>query len=80
MIPFLRAIEARGPLGLILCGGGSLGAWQAGALKELDRAGVRFDAVLGFSAGSLNGAAYSLGVLDLALERWSCSPSATSSC
>lgn len=60
----------RRPLGLVLAGGGALGAWQAAALRELDRAGLAFDAVLGFSAGSLNGAAYSLGVLDLAVEGW----------
>ena len=60
----------RRPLGLVLAGGGALGAWQAAALRELERAGLVFDAVLGFSAGSLNGAAYSLNVLDLAIEGW----------
>lgn len=57
-------------LGLVLSGGGALGAWQAGALYELQRAGLEFDALLGFSAGSLNAAAYALGLLDQVRERW----------
>jgi len=46
------------PVGLFLCGGGALGSWQSGALAELVRQGLHFDAVAGFSVGSLNGAAY----------------------
>ena len=46
------------PIGLFLCGGGALGSWQSGALAELVRQGLHFDAVAGFSVGSLNGAAY----------------------
>ena len=46
------------PVGLFLCGGGALGSWQSGVLAELVRQGLRFDAVAGFSIGSLNGAAY----------------------
>jgi predicted acylesterase/phospholipase RssA len=48
----------RRPVGLFLCGGGALGAWQSGVLAELVRQGLHFDAVAGFSIGSLNGAAY----------------------
>ena len=46
------------PVGLFLCGGGALGSWQSGVLAELVRQGLHFDAVAGFSIGSLNGAAY----------------------
>ncbi|OGS11825.1 MAG: hypothetical protein A2285_03655 [Elusimicrobia bacterium RIFOXYA12_FULL_57_11] len=46
------------PIGLFLCGGGALGSWQSGVLAELVRQGLHFDAVAGFSIGSLNGAAY----------------------
>jgi len=60
----------RRPLGLVLAGGGALGAWQAGALAELERAGVVFDAVLGFSAGAINGAAYALGLVERAVSLW----------
>ena len=48
----------RRPVGLFLCGGGALGAWQSGVLAELVKQGLHFDAVAGFSVGSLNGAAY----------------------
>ena len=48
----------RRPVGLFLCGGGALGSWQSGVLAELVRQGLHFDAVAGFSIGSLNGAAY----------------------
>lgn len=46
------------PIGLFLCGGGALGAWQSGVLAGLVKRGLHFDAVAGFSIGSLNGAAY----------------------
>jgi predicted acylesterase/phospholipase RssA len=48
----------RRPIGLFLCGGGALGSWQSGVLAELVRQGLHFDALAGFSIGSLNGAAY----------------------
>ena len=59
MIPRLR-----GPLGLVLSGGGAHGAWQAGVIETLhDRFGLRFDHILSFSIGSLTGAAYFLNRL-----------------
>ena len=58
------------PLGLVLSGGGSLGAWQAGCLHALIRAGLSFDHVLGFSSGALNGALYFLRREHELLERW----------
>jgi predicted patatin/cPLA2 family phospholipase len=60
----------RRPLGVFLQGGGSLGAWQAGALETLDAAGVGFDAVMGFSIGAINGSALAFGRLDNALAHW----------
>ena len=48
----------KGPVGLFLCGGGALGSWQSGVLAKLVSSGVEFNAVAGFSVGSLNGAAY----------------------
>jgi predicted patatin/cPLA2 family phospholipase len=62
--------DLRRPLGVALAGGGAHGAWQIGALSELERSGVKFDSVLGFSAGALNGAAYTLGRCPEAIERW----------
>lgn len=58
------------PLGLVLAGGGALGSWQAGCLQALCDWGLTFDAVLGFSAGSLTGTAYAFGLQDELLERW----------
>ncbi|MBI5246300.1 MAG: patatin-like phospholipase family protein [Elusimicrobia bacterium] len=58
------------PLGLFLQGGGALGAWQAGALEALAAAGVRFDAVMGFSIGALNGYAVAYDKLADGLKRW----------
>ena len=59
------------PLGLALSGGGALGSWQAGALSALEKKfGLSFDSIVCFSAGALNGAAFALGVIDVAIERW----------
>lgn len=59
------------PLGLVLAGGGALGAWQIGALSELEKAlGPVVDAAIGFSAGALNAAAYALNRSGQALETW----------
>lgn len=58
------------PAGLFLCGGGALGAWQAGALEALAPR-IEFSRVLGFSVGALHGAAYCFGKVDRMREIWS---------
>lgn len=58
------------PLGVFLQGGGSLGAWQIGALEVLDGAGLRFDAAMGYSIGVVNGLALAFGRLPEALAHW----------
>ncbi|OGR59624.1 MAG: hypothetical protein A2X36_05410 [Elusimicrobia bacterium GWA2_69_24] len=58
------------PTALILSGGASLAAWQGGALYALERRGIPFQAVLGTSAGSLNGAAYLQGDTELLKKLW----------
>ena len=60
----------RRPFGLFLQGGGALGAWQIGALEALDGAGLRFDAVMGYSIGVVNGTALAFGRLPEALAHW----------
>ncbi len=61
----------RRPLGLALSGGGALGSWQAGVLSALEKKfRLSFDSIACFSAGALNGAAFALGMIDTALERW----------
>jgi predicted acylesterase/phospholipase RssA len=62
--------ELKRPLGLFLQGGGALGAWQAGVLEELDVRGLRFDKVMGFSIGAVNGSAIAFGRLPEAMARW----------
>ncbi|MBI4347362.1 MAG: patatin-like phospholipase family protein [Elusimicrobia bacterium] len=58
------------PLGLILVGGGSHGAWQLGAVAALAEAGLSFDRVIGTSIGSITGAAYVLDEIPQALKFW----------
>jgi len=41
---------------LVLAGGGSLGAAQAGMISAIVAAGQRFDLIVGASAGAINGA------------------------
>ena len=60
----------KGPLGLVLTGGGALGAWEAGFLDGLLRGGLRFERVLGYSSGALAGAAHFLGAMPELLDRW----------
>lgn len=60
----------RRPVGLFLCGGGALGAWQSGVLAELVRQGLHFDVLAGFSIGSLNGAAYCYNKTDELRQIW----------
>jgi len=64
------AEDFKRPLGIFLQGGGSLGAWQAGALQVLDAAGLKFDSAMGYSIGAVNGAALALGKLTQALSQW----------
>jgi len=56
--------------GLVLGGGGSLGAYQIGAWKALRELDISFDIVTGVSIGALNGAFFVTGKYDLALQLW----------
>lgn len=60
----------RRPLGVVLAGGGALGAWQAGFLGVLTRRGLGFEKILGFSVGALTGAGYFLRKQSELIERW----------
>lgn len=44
---------------LVLSGGGSKGAWQAGVMRALVESGVRYDAIVGTSVGAVNALGYS---------------------
>ena len=54
----------------MLAGGGSRGAWQAGCLDVLHRAGFHFDIVAGTSVGALNGALWCQGDAGRYEEVW----------
>ncbi len=52
-------------------GGGARGAYQVGAWRALEEAGIRYNAVSGTSVGSLNGAMMAMRDLKKAEELWS---------
>lgn len=56
--------------GLVLEGGGAKGAYQAGAIKALNRKNVIFDGVVGTSIGSINAAFYVSGNLTGLYKLW----------
>lgn len=57
-------------LGLVLGGGGVRGLAHIGVLKELDRLGIRPDAIAGCSMGSIIGAFYAAGKKPLDIEEF----------
>jgi hypothetical protein len=57
--------------GLVLQGGGAKGAWQFGVLQAFADHGLQFDVIAGTSVGSLNGAIWSSGRMDIGEEMWS---------
>lgn len=56
--------------GLVLEGGGARGAYQIGAWRALEEAGVKIKGVSGTSVGALNGALICMGDLQKAEEVW----------
>lgn len=55
---------------LVLSGGGSRGAYQAGAWKALAETGFEPELIVGVSAGALNGAMIAVGTPPEEMERW----------
>lgn len=53
-----------------LSGGGSKGAFQVGALLELEKQGVQIDAYAGISTGAVQAAAGAMGVVGELAEEW----------
>lgn len=56
--------------GLVLAGGGSLGAYEIGCIKRLLELDFRFDIITGTSIGSINGAMLALNCFDQLLKIW----------
>lgn len=55
---------------IALEGGGARGAWQVGAWRALEEAGIRYNAVSGTSVGALNGALMAMQDLPQAEQLW----------
>lgn len=55
---------------LVLCGGGSRGAYEAGFIEALSELGFVFDIVCGTSIGALNGCLVSMGKIKELSELW----------
>ena len=55
---------------LVLSGGGSKGAYEAGFLKAFEEAGLSFDLVTGTSIGALNGALIVMNKREAIDELW----------
>ncbi|UPT75585.1 MAG: SOS response-associated peptidase family protein [Elusimicrobiota bacterium] len=68
-VTLLQCRRMNGPLGLVLPGGGALCSWQGGALETLSKS-LRFDKIVGVSAGALNGGAYFTGRLPEEMRHW----------
>lgn len=58
-------------LGLVMCGGGSKGAYELGVWDALKELKLDFSIVTGSSIGALNGAMYVQGDYDIAERLWS---------
>lgn len=55
---------------LVLSGGGSRGAYEAGVWQALTEMGIDIDIVTGASVGAINGAMVCQGDLDLTVKLW----------
>ena len=55
---------------LVLCGGGSLGAYEVGAWRYLREKGLHFDIVTGTSIGAINGAMVATDSYDECIRLW----------
>ena len=55
---------------LVLSGGGSRGAYEAGAWQALVETGIEIDIVTGASVGSINGAMVCQGDLESTVSLW----------
>ena len=57
-------------LGLVLAGGGSLGAYEVGAIKALNELGLKFDIVTGTSIGAINAFFVATDQIDKLINLW----------
>ena len=64
-------IDLEKEYGIVFEGGGGRGAYQIGAWKAMEEAGVKISAIAGTSVGALNGALVCMGDLEKAEKIWS---------
>lgn len=57
-------------IGLVLAGGGALGAYQAGVIKALSKAGLTYPYIAGTSIGGLNGYLTAIGKINELEMEW----------
>lgn len=57
-------------IGVVLSGGGALGAFQAGAIQYLHEQGLKPDYVFGISVGALNGAMWQQDKVESLVDIW----------
>lgn len=57
--------------GMVIVGGGALGAYSFGCMKAFAEAGLTFEVIAGTSAGSLNAAIWSTGQMEQGERLWS---------
>jgi predicted acylesterase/phospholipase RssA len=55
---------------LVLAGGGTKAAFQAGVIEQLDKKGLKFDRTYGTSAGAINAALYASGGSRAVRDAW----------
>ena len=55
---------------LVLSGGGSRGSYQVGVIKGLKKLNIKYDMVVGTSAGALNAAMIAMGTPEIAEQLW----------
>lgn len=63
-------MEFKKPIAFFLCGGGSLGAWQSGALYSLYKSKIEAEFISGFSIGAINSLFYCFDEIDKLKRIW----------
>jgi predicted acylesterase/phospholipase RssA len=57
-------------IGLVLSGGGSIGAWQAGVMQRMFYDGVAFHKIFGMSVGAINACGYAFDLMEFQKDCW----------
>ena len=63
-------LDSEGGFGIVLSGGGTHGAYEAGVIKALNESGIKFKLAAGTSVGALNASLISAGKIDRIVELW----------